>query len=169
MHEIAGSLSPEARERLADDLRTRIPESRVRATTDGIDVEIGKGEGEPGSLLVKVRAKGDMTTLSAWSAAPALSRGDIAAVAVIGAPAALFPIVASSGGVWPALASALVIGATGVTACTGIGVAVNRWRIARWHQRAADAVITIASCVESLAVLRVASPVVAPVRELGEG
>jgi hypothetical protein len=169
VHEIAGSLPPAALERLADDLRTRIPASRVRATADGIDVEVGKGEGEPGSLLVKVRAKGDATTLSAWSVAPALTRGDLAAVAVVGAPAALFPVVASSGGVWPALASALAIGAVGLAAGTGIGVAANRWRTARWQQRAADAVITIASCVGSHTLERVAAPIVDPIQELGEG
>ena len=168
-HEIAGSLSPAALERLADDVRTRIPNSRVRATADGIDVEIGKGEGEPGSLLVKVRAKGDVTTLSAWNAAPVLTRGDLATVAAIGAPAALFPVIASSGGVWPALASAIALGAAGLAAGTGIGVAVNRWRTARWNARAADAVISIASCVESLAVARVAAPVADPIQALGEG
>ena len=168
-HAIAGSLSPAALERLADELRTRIPASRVRATADGIDVEVGKGEGEPGSLLVKVRAQGDATSLSAWSAAPVLSRGDLAAVAVVGAPAALFPVVASSGGVWPALASALTIGAVGLAAGTGIGVAANRWRIARWQQRAADALITIASCAGSHTVERVAAPTVDPIPEPGEG
>ena len=168
MHEIDGSLSPAALERLADDLRTRIPAARVRAAADGIDVEVGKGEGEPGSLLVKVRAKGDATTLSAWSAAPALTRGDLAAVAVVGAPAALFPVVASSGGVWPAIASALAIGAVGLAVGTGVGVAANRWRIARWQQRAADAVITIASCVESHTVERVA-PSIVSIQGLGEG
>ena len=169
VHEIAGSLSPAALERLADDLRTRLAASRVRATADGIEVEVGRGEGEPGSLLVKVRSKGDVTTLSAWSAAPVLTRGDLASVAAVGAPAALFPVVASSGGVWPALAAALTIGATGVAALAGVGVAVNRWRIGRWHQRAADAVITIASCVEALAVERATAQTADPVPELGEG
>lgn len=169
VHEIAGSLSPVALERLADDLRTRLVASRVRATADGIDVEIGKGEGEPGSLLVKVRTKGEVTTLSAWSAAPVLTRGDLAAVAAVGAPAVLFPVVASAGGVWPALASALGIGAAGLALGTGIAVSVNRWRIGQWHQRAADAVITIASCVESRAVERIAEPIADPVPELGEG
>lgn len=158
VHGIAGSLSRDAVERLADDVRTRIPASRVRTTADGIDVEMGKAEGEPGSLLVKIRSQGDATTLSVWSAAPVLGRGDIAAVAAVGAPAMLFPVVASAGGAWPALGAALALGAGGLAAGTGIGIAANRWRISRWHARAADAVVTIASCAEALAVGRAAVP-----------
>jgi hypothetical protein len=169
VHEIAGMVSRDALERLADDVRTRIPASRVRTTADGIDVELGKAEGEPGSLLVKIRSKGGTTTLSAWSAAPVLGRGDIAAVAVVGAPAVLFPVVASAGGVWPALASALALGAAGFAAATGIGMVANRWRIARWHERAADAVITVASCTSALAAEPLPEPIVDPPWELGEG
>ena len=169
VHEIAGSLSPDAVERLADEVRTRVPGSRVRPTGDGIDVASGKDDGAPGSLLVKIRSKGDVTTLSVWSAAPVLGRGDIAAVAAIGAPAALFPVVASAGGVWPALASSLALGAAGVAAVMGIAAATNRWRIARWHERTAEVAITIAECAGALAVERVATPAVDPPHELGEG
>jgi hypothetical protein len=70
--EIAGELSGEARERLADAIRTRVSPSTVRTTADGVDVEIGKGNGEPGSLLVQVRSKGGATTISVWSRARAL-------------------------------------------------------------------------------------------------
>ena len=150
VHEIVGSLSPEALERLADEVRTRIPASRVRSTREGIDVEIGKPEGEPGSLLVKIRSKGNATTLSVWSAAPVLSRGDLAMAGLVGMPPLLFPVVAASGGEWPALASALALAATGVVGGTGVGVAVNRWRIARWHSRTADTVVTIAARAEAL-------------------
>ena len=169
VHEIAGSLSPDALERLADEVRTRIPGSRVRSADDGIDVASGKDDGEPGSLLVKIRSKGDVTTLSVWSAAPVLSRGDLAAVAAIGAPAALFPVVASARGVWPAVASSLALGAAGVAAVMGIAATTNRWRIARWHERATEAVITIAACAGALAVEPVATPIVDPPHELGEG
>ena len=169
VYEIAGSLSPDALERLADEVRTRIPGLRVRSTGDGIDVASGKDDGQPGSLLVKIRSKGDGTTLSVWSAAPVLSRGDLAAVAAIGAPAALFPVVASAGGVWPALASSLALGAAGVAGVMGLAAATNRRRIARWHERAAEAVVTIAACAGALAAERVATPVVDQPRELGEG
>jgi hypothetical protein len=118
---------------------------------------------------VKIRSKDDVTTLSVWSAAPVLSRGDVAAVAAIGAPAALFPVVASAGGVWPALASSLALGAAGVAAVAGIAAATNRWRIARWQERAAEVVITIAACAGALAVERVATLIVDPPHEPGEG
>src|SRR5687767_7118532 len=168
VQEIPGSLSPDALERLADEVRTRIPSARVRVTAEGLEVESGKTAGEPGSLLVKIRSKGAMTTLSVWSAAPVLTRGALAAVAAVGAPAALFPVVASAGGVWPALASALALGAVGVAAGTGIGVAANRWRIARWHERAADAVITIGTSVSALVAEHVRPPVVDPTRDSSE-
>lgn len=157
VHEIAGSLSPDALERLADEVRTRVPSARVRASAEGMEVESGKAVGEPGSLLVKIRSKGDATTLSVWSAAPELSRGDVAMVSVVGVANVLFPVVASSGGEWPALASAFALGAAGLAGGAGVGVAVNRWRISRWHARAADAVVTIAASAEALAGERISA------------
>ena len=157
VHEIPGSLSPDALERLADEVRTRIPSARLRATAEGIEVESGKAEGEPGSLLVKIRSRGNATTLSVWSAAPVLTRGHLAMVALIGVPQILFPVVASSGGQWPAIASGLALAALGVTGAGGVGVAVNRWRMTRWHERAADTVGTIAATAEALVAKDVAA------------
>ena len=58
VHEIAGSLSAESLETIADEVRTRVPTSRVQVTRDGIEVALGKADGEPGSLLVKIRSRG---------------------------------------------------------------------------------------------------------------
>jgi hypothetical protein len=148
VHEIAASLSDEALETIADEVRTRVPMSRVQVTRDGIEVALGKQNGEPGSLLVKIRSRGGDTTLSVWSAAPSLSGGDVASLSVLGVPAVLFPVVATSGGSWPALASALALAAGGIAAAAGIGVAASRWRVTRWQERITAAVMTIASSVE---------------------
>lgn len=148
VHEIPGSLSAESLETIADEVRTRVPSSRVQLTPDGIEVALGKPDGEPGSLLVKIRSRGGNTTLSVWSAAPASSRADIATVAMLGAPVFVFPAVAISGGVWPALASVLALAAGGVAAGAGIGVAASRWRVARWQERITETVMTIAGSVE---------------------
>jgi hypothetical protein len=148
VHEISGSLSADALERVADEVRTRVPSSRVRLMPDGIEVALGKAEGEPGSLLVKIRSGGGSTTLSVWSAAPSLGAGDIASLGVLGVPAFLFPVVATSGGSWPALASALGLAAGGFASAVGLGIAGNRWRVSRWQERITEAVMAIASSVE---------------------
>jgi hypothetical protein len=148
VHEIAGPLSTDALETIADEVRTRVPTSRVQVTRDGIEVALGKADGEPGSLLVRIRSRGGDTTLSVWSAAPSLSRGDVASLSVLGVPAILFPVVATSGGSWPALASALALAAGGIATAAGLGVAANRWRVARWQERMTEVVMTIASSVE---------------------
>jgi len=148
VHEISGSLSAEALEAIADEVRTRVPTSRVQVGQEGLEVALGKADGEPGSLLVKIRSRGETTTLSVWSAAPSLSTGDVAAVGALGVPAMLFPVVASSGGSWPALASALGLAAVGMAGATGIGVAASRWRVARWQERITESVMTIATSVE---------------------
>ena len=148
MHEIAGSLSADVLETVADEVRTRVPASRVRLTPEGIEVALGKADGEPGSLLVKIRSRGDRTTLSVWSAAPSLSGPDLATVAVLGAPAFVFPAVAMSGGVWPAISSVLALAGGGFAAAAGLGVAANRWRVGRWQERVTEAVMAVAASVE---------------------
>jgi hypothetical protein len=148
--EIAGELSGEARERLADAIRTRVSPSTVRTTADGVDVEIGKGNGEPGSLLVQVRSKGGATTISVWSASPVLSGGDIASGAALGVPAFLFPIVAASSGQWPALAAAVALGGAGALAGTGVAIAVKRRMFERWRARVEEAVTAIATSASGL-------------------
>ena len=148
VHEIAGTLSAEALETIADEVRTRVTTSRVQVTPDGIEVALGKADGEPGSLLVKIRSRGGRTTVSMWSAAPVSNRADLAGVAMLGAPAFVFPAVAISGGVWPTLGSVLALAAGGVVAATGLGVAASRWRVTRWQERITDAVMTIVSSAE---------------------
>ena len=148
VHEMAGSLSADALETIADEVRTRVPTSRVQVTRDGIEVALGKADGEPGSLLVRIRSRGGDTMLSVWSAAPSLSGGDVAGLSVLGVPAVLFPVVATSGGSWPALASALALAAGGIATAAGIGVGASRWRVARWQERITEAVMAIVSSVE---------------------
>ena len=150
VHEIAGELTDEARERLADAIRTTVAPSTVRTTADGVDVAIGKGNGEPGSLLVQVRSKRGATTISVWSAAPILSKGDIASCAALGVPAFLFPIVAASSGQWPALAAAVAVGGAGALAGTGVGMAVKRRLHERWRARVEEAVTSIATSASRL-------------------
>jgi hypothetical protein len=149
VHEIAGALSAEALETVADEVRTRVPTSRVQVTPDGIEVALGKADGEPGSLLVKIRSRAGHTTVSMWSAAPVWSRGDLGTVAALGAPVFVFPAVAISGGVWPALGSVLALAAGGVVAGSGLAVAASRWRVTRWQERITGAVMAIASSVEA--------------------
>jgi len=153
VHEITGALSADALERVADDVRTHVPSSRVRITADGLEVEVGRSNGEPGSLLVKVRSKGGVSALSVWSAAPALTRTDVAGAAVLGVPAFLFPVVASSGGVWT-LATTLALAASGLVVGTGVGLGASRWRVERWNERIADVVLTISGSVERHATER---------------
>ena len=148
VHEIAGSLSAESLEAIADEVRTRVPTSRVQVMGDGIEVALGKPDGEPGSLLVRIRSRGGTTTLSVWSAAPSLSGGDVASLSVLGVPAVLFPVVATSGGSWPALGSALALAAGGIAAAAGLGVAASRWRVTRWQEHITEAVTAIAASVE---------------------
>ena len=150
MHEIAGSLSADMLETVADEVRTRVPSSRVRLTPDGIEVALGKADGEPGSLLVKIRSRGGDTTLSVWSMAPSLSGGDLAGLGTLGVPAFLFPVVATSGGSWPALASGLALAAGGFATAAGLGAVASRWRVARWQERVTEAVMAVAASVEGL-------------------
>jgi hypothetical protein len=146
-HTIDGELSRAATERIADEIRTTIDGAVVRVTSDGIDAEVGKPEGQRGSLLVKIRSRDGATTLSVWSVAPALSGSELAGLGTLGIPLALFPVVAASGGSWPAIGTALALGAGGLLAATGLSAAGNRWRVDRWRARAEDAATSIAGSV----------------------
>lgn len=147
VHEIVGSASADALERIADDVRTHVPLANVRVTANEVEVELGRPNGEPGSLLVKVRARDGATTISVWSAAPALTRTDVAGAAVLGVPALLFPVVASAGGAWT-LASTIALAVGGLVVGSGIGFGASRWRVERWNERTADAVQAIVASVE---------------------
>ena len=158
-HEIPGELGDDERDRLTGDIRTLVSPSIIRATPDGLDVEIGKGGGEPGSLLVQIRSKRGSTTISMWSSAPAMSTGDVASLASLGVPAFLFPVVATSGGNWPALAAAAGLAVAGLATGTGIALAAKRWRLERWNDRVERAVMSIAASVSAQSRERVAGPV----------
>ena len=157
VHEINAVLSADALERVADDVRTHVPSSSVRITAEGLEVEMGRANGEPGSLLVKVRSRGGVSALSVWSAAPALTRVDVAGAAVLGVPAFLFPVVAASGGAWT-LATTLALAAGGLVVGTGVGFGASRWRVERWNERITEAVLAIAASVERHATERVIAP-----------
>jgi hypothetical protein len=168
VREITGALPADALERIADDLRTELPSARTRVTAEEIDVELGRANGEPGSLLVKLRARAESSMLSVWSAAPSLSRGEVAGLAAFFVPPALLPVVAVAGGTWPALAStvAYALGALGVGA--GAGLALSRWRIGRWNTRVEAAVSAIVASVERHATRRVVAPTTDVSPSLGE-
>ena len=159
VHEITSALSADALERVADDLRSQLPSARTRVATEAIDIELGRSNGEPGSLLVKIRARADSTRLSVWSTAPKMSRGAVAGVAVVFVPPLFFPVVAAAGGTWPALAStmAYALGALGLG--TGAGLALSRWRVGRWNTRVEEAVLAIAASVERHSTRRATAPV----------
>ena len=158
VHEVPGTLSDERLDQLVSDIRAFVGPSTVRRTPDGVEVEIGKPGGQPGSLLVQVRTRAGSTTVSLWSAAPELSVGDLASCATLGVPAFLFPVVAVSGGQWPAIASATTLAAIGAAAGAGIGLAANRWRMDRWRARVERVVMPIAARTSALAVAREAGP-----------
>jgi hypothetical protein len=148
VHEIGGALSADALERIADEVRTHLPSARTRVTAEGIDVELGQANGEPGSLLVKIRARAESTTLSVWSAVPKISRGAVGGLAIVFVPPLLFPVVAAAGGAWPALASTVAYAASGLALGTGAGLALSRWRIGRWNTQVEDVVAAIVTSVE---------------------
>lgn len=151
VHEIEGELSEDALERLASDVRIAVAPTKLQRTADGLELEIGKPNGAPGSLLVQIRSKGGATTISAWSHAPALSTGDIAACALLGIPVSLFPVVATASGQWPALGPAVAIAAAGAAAATGVTVGIQRWRMSRWREQLANVLVPIAARAAELA------------------
>jgi hypothetical protein len=151
VHEIDGELSDEALERLASDVRSLASPAKLQRTADGLEFEIGTPNGEPGSLIVQVRSKHGGTVISAWSHAPALTAGDMAACALLGIPAFLFPVVATAGGQWPALGPAAAIAAAGAAAATGVTAGVQRVRMNRWREGLATVLVPIAARAAELA------------------
>jgi hypothetical protein len=149
-HELTGELSRETYERLAGEVRTLVAPSAIRRTADGLELDIGAPSGAPGSLTIQIRSSGGATTLSLWSIAPAMSGGDIASLGLLGAPVFVFPVVAASGGQWPAVGAIAALGAAGAAAGVGLGAVARRWRITRWHERVERAVVPIALRVSEL-------------------
>ena len=143
-HELAGELSKDAYERLAGEVRTLAAPSAIRRTADGIELDVGAPPGGPGSLTVQIRSSGGVTTLSLWSHAPVMSGGDIASVGLLGAPMFVFPVVAASGGQWPAVGAVAALVAAGAAAGAGMGFGVRRWRVERWRERVERAVVPVA-------------------------
>jgi len=164
-HELAGELSKDAYERLAGEVRTLAAPSAIRRTADGLELDVGAPAGGPGSLTVQIRSSGGVTTLSLWSNAPVMTRGDIASCGLFGMPAFLFPVVAVSSGQWPAVGAVAALAAAGAAAGAGIGVGVRRWRIDRWHERVERAVVPIALRVSEL-IAAASAPAPAPPRAL---
>jgi hypothetical protein len=150
VHEMAGGLTSDALDHLASEIRTLAAPSDLQRTADGLDFEVGKPNGAPGSLRVEMRSRNGATTIELWSHAPSLTAFDLAGFGALGVPAALFPIVAASGGVWPALGAALALGTAGAALGTGIGAAVQRWRLERWRKQLASTLVPIAARVTEL-------------------
>jgi hypothetical protein len=151
VHEIAGELTRDAYERLVSEIRTLAAPSDLRRTADGLEFEVGKPNGAPGSLLVQLRSNDGVTTMELWSHAPMLTTGDLATCGLLGIPAGLFPVVAMSGGQWPALGVALALGTAGAAAGTGIGAMVRRWKLDRWRAQLERIVVPLSARVSELA------------------
>ena len=151
VHEIAGELTRDAYERLVSEIRTLAAPSDLRRTADGLEFEVGKASGAPGSLLVQLRSNDGVTTMELWSHAPTLTSGDLATCGLFGIPVGLFPIVAMSGGQWPELGVALALGTAGAAAGTGIGAMARRWKLDRWRTQLEKIVIPLSTCVSELA------------------
>ncbi len=134
VHLIAGELQGDALDQLADHIRGAMPCGRVRRSDGALDVEMSKGSGALGRLIVSVRSKRGATSISIWSDAPHLSVGDIVASAAVGIPLALFPVVASSGGQWPALGGIAALAALGSAVGAGAALGWQRIATARWRK-----------------------------------
>jgi hypothetical protein len=151
VHEVAGELTRDACERLVSEIRTLAAPSDLRRTPDGLEFELGKPNGAPGSLLLQIRSTDGVTTIELWSHAPALTSGDIAGCGLLGIPAALFPVVATSGGQWPAIGAALALGTAGAAVGTGIGAIVRRRKLDRWRTQLESIVVPLTARVSELA------------------
>ena len=149
-HELPGELSNDAYERLAGEVRTLAAPSAIRRTADGLELDVGAAAGGPGSLTIRIRSTEGVTTLSLWSNAPVMSGGDVASLGLLGMPLFVFPVVAASGGQWPAVGVVAALGAAGAAVGTGLGAVARRWRINRWRERVERAVVPIALRVAEL-------------------
>ena len=149
VHEIAGSLSAEALESdcrrgtdpgavvaRADSRRTA---SRWRWARRTASPDPSSRRSDPEAAARRCRCGAPRPYRAAPTSPP---------LAMLGAPVFVFPAVAVSGGVWPALASVLALAAGGVVTGAGLGVAASRLRVTRWQERITEAVMAIASSVE---------------------
>ncbi|MEO6526499.1 MAG: hypothetical protein ABIP93_07735 [Gemmatimonadaceae bacterium] len=150
VHALAGELTSDDLDRLTSEIRTLTSPLHLTRTSHGLDFEIGKPNGAPGSLRVELRTRDRETTIEVWSHAPAMTTLDLASCGVLGVPAALFPIVGVSGGAWPGLGAALALGTAGAVVGTGIGAGVQRWRLDRWRKQLASVVLPVAAHVSEL-------------------
>ena len=149
-HELAGELSADAYERLAGEARTLVAPSAIRRTADGLELDVGAPSSGPGSLTIRIRSSGGVTSMSVWSNAPVMTGGDIASMGLLGAPIFVFPVVAASGGQWPVVGAVAALAAAGAAVGAGLGVGARRWRVERWRQRVERAVVPIALRVSEL-------------------
>jgi hypothetical protein len=152
VHVVPGELRGAAWDRLVDDLRGGLVGSIVSRSTSALEVEIDKESGELGKLVVSIRSANGVTTVSIWSDAPHLTVTRILSFGLLGAPAALFPVVASAGGQWPSASIVAAIAAAGIAAGTGATVGLQRWARARWQKRVSELLTAIVAKVTRLAV-----------------
>ncbi len=149
-HTLGGALDAGALDRIANAIRARMQGVEVRRSRNEFEFEVTKKGGELGRLLVNVRSRDDVTTLSVWSDAPHMSVVELANCALVGVPVAIFPVVAISGGQWPAAGAIAGVAALGAAAGSGAALAWQRWAAARWRSR----------------VLAVVTPIIEQVAEL---
>lgn len=149
-HALPGTLDAGSLDRIADGIRARMHGVEVRRSENALEFEVTKKGGELGRLLVNVRSRDDVTTLSVWSDAPHMSLSELVLCGLVGAPVVLFPVVAVSQGQWPAAGLFAGLAALGIAGGSGAALLWQHWAAARWRTR----------------VLALVSPIVADVVEL---
>lgn len=165
VHEARGALTVDGWDRLASDIRTAIGPADIRRTADGLDLELKPSGGELGTLQVQIRSKGGSTSLSIWSDGPVMSRDELLLCGLAGAPPALFPFVAVSGGQWPEIGLFAALASAGAGVGVAAGLAWQRWRLKRWRRRLTEVVAPIALRISELAITsedRAPSPTAPP-------
>ncbi len=135
VHPIEGALDDDALNELITTIRGSVGLVDVKRLPDGLEFELGKKEGETGRLLVNIRSRDGATSVSIWSDAPHLGRGDVVFIGTFCVPLALFPVVAASSGQWPAIGLGVALAATSSAAGVAVAFAWQRWAAKRWRAR----------------------------------
>lgn len=151
VHTIDGMLDSAAWGRLADEIRAVSDTMDVRRSSDGLDFGIQKRDGELGQVRVSIRSADGSTTISIWSTAPHLGRGEFAVCGALGIPAAIFPVVGMAGGHWPVLSALAALAGVGFVAGSGATFAWQRWATKRWRARLIELLTPIATRATQLA------------------
>lgn len=151
VHSVPGEITGEGWDTLAHDIRGAVASATVRQTSSSIEFEVGKQDRELGRLLVHIKSSHGATTISIWSDAPHLSQGDIVAAGVFGMPVPIFPLVATSSGIWPEFGITAALAAAGAALGSGAALAWQRWATNRWKKRVAALLTPVVARAAALA------------------